>query len=289
VIHESHESSGRVREIFVLGEIDSSLDRFYTDAQYADKEREAMARRSGASAFVLSVFVLLLVTACVGGSNPLIGKWHATQPAIAFEFFQDGTVTLKQDGRTFSGRYKSLDSENIKVNIYGGLSLQSFVLEDVKIAGDTLTVTLTERQIVFSRSIDNDAQSPVVDSQTGATPQSTPSSLTDSNGVPALAGKWMVEPKGVDPDLYEFVERADGKIVMVATFPNGRSAARPGELDIRPVGGGKFVGYFIYYNTAYQYRAIEIQLLDNDQRLTIRQATDVEGKWNTSSFVKVVK
>jgi len=161
-IHESHESSRRVREIFVLSEIDPPINRLYADVCNSDYG----GKGDDSSNWRFRPCVLGVRFAAPDGvwgwRQPIVGEWQATKPAMAFEFFQDGTVTWKQGGRTFTGQYKSLDSENIRIDMQGDLGLQSFVLEDIKISSDTLNTTLNGQQIVFDRAGKGNSQNPPV-------------------------------------------------------------------------------------------------------------------------------
>jgi hypothetical protein len=215
------------------------------------------------------------LTACGGGANPIIGEWEATKPALTFKFFQDGTVTFKQDGRTFTGQYKSLDGENIRIDMQGDLGLKSFVLEDIKIAGDTLTATLNGQQIALSRAGKSSSQSPADPQVAPASPTSSKADL-DLNSLKALVGKWEYQSS-----IVEFVLEADGRINL---GPDSGTY-----LGVQPKGSGKFFGQIIFVspssNEETGRQSLEIQMSGDGQKLDWRQQNN-EGKWTPATFIR---
>jgi hypothetical protein len=100
----------------------------------------------------LWLVLMLLLTACGGASKDIVGEWRTTNPEIIFEFFPDGTVTWEQAMRSFTGQYKFIDNNNIRLDMIGDLGQQAVVLKDVSISGDSLNLTLDGRQHEFKRT-----------------------------------------------------------------------------------------------------------------------------------------
>jgi hypothetical protein len=109
-----------------------------------------MFKRSNLYIIVSWILVLLITAACGNANSAIMGEWSTTD--LVLEFFQDGTVTWEQGGRTFTGQYKYIDNENIRLDIIGDLGPQAIVLKDVSISGDQMNVTLQGKQLIFSRA-----------------------------------------------------------------------------------------------------------------------------------------
>jgi hypothetical protein len=99
--------------------------------------------------WIICAVVVLFLTACGGSNNAIVGEWKSKDAGIVFEFFQDGTVTWEQGGRTFTGQYKYIDNENVRLDIVGDLGARAIVLKDVSIRNNQLSVTLDGQSLVF--------------------------------------------------------------------------------------------------------------------------------------------
>lgn len=84
---------------------------------------------------VLSFLAVIVVVsvACGGSGNAIVGEWKVSNPETALEFFQDGTVTLAQSGRTYTGQYKFIDTSTIRLDMMGDLGPQAMVLKDISL------------------------------------------------------------------------------------------------------------------------------------------------------------
>jgi hypothetical protein len=111
-----------------------------------------MLKRNNLYIIVSWVLILLITAACGNANSAIVGEWRAGEPDLVLEFFQDGTVTWDQGGRTFAGQYKYIDNENIRLDVTGDLGPQAIVLKDVSISGDQMNVTLQGKQLIFSRA-----------------------------------------------------------------------------------------------------------------------------------------
>ena len=58
-------------------------------------------------------------------------------------------MTWAQGGRTFTGQYKYIDNENVRLDMMGDLGARAIVLKDVSIRNNQLNVTLDGQPIVF--------------------------------------------------------------------------------------------------------------------------------------------
>jgi hypothetical protein len=147
-----------------------------------------MCRQIKLFTILTSVAAILLLVACGGSNNAILGEWRAANPGIVFEFFQDGTVTLDQSGRTFTGEYKFIDSTNIRLDMQGDLGSQAFVLKDVSISGDELTLTLDGREFTLSRANSNpqSSGSQIISGTPSAQKSSSPVDFT---------GQWINQDK----------------------------------------------------------------------------------------------
>ena len=141
---------------------------------------------------LLWLVLILLLIACGGASKDIVGEWRTTNPEIIFEFFPDGTVTWEQAGRNFTGQYKFIDNNNIRLDMMGDLGPQAVVLKDVSISGDSLNLTLDGKQHEFKRAkqVGNSKSTPVV---AGPNLAPNPSFEVGSSGKPS---GWVPDVNG---------------------------------------------------------------------------------------------
>lgn len=133
---------------------------------------------------LFAVAIALFVSSCGGSTAAIIGEWQVTNADLIFEFFQDNTVTLAQAGRTFTGQYKYIDNENIRLDVIGDLGPRAMVLKDVKQPGDELAFTLDGKALQLTRVTGEQAQA----SQPKALPPQA-----SSNMVELLCREWAVQ------------------------------------------------------------------------------------------------
>ncbi len=86
---------------------------------------------------LLSV-LLVLVAACGGGGNPLIGKWEDKTLGMVYEFTADNKLILSMSGITLEGQYELPDSSHVKITV---ADMGESITLNYSISGDKLTLT----------------------------------------------------------------------------------------------------------------------------------------------------
>ena len=68
--------------------------------------------------FRLSIVFLLFLFACSKSiQKTIIGKWQETGGIETIQFFNDGTINMTQGSKSFSGNYRLLDNNTLRIDI----------------------------------------------------------------------------------------------------------------------------------------------------------------------------
>ena len=93
------------------------------------------------------VMLMVVAVACKEDNNPLVGKWENPEDrSQSFEFFQNGTVAIGNEGITVTANYEIVDDTHLRFDIQGDLLTLEF-----KISGDTLTLSDGRMPMHFKR------------------------------------------------------------------------------------------------------------------------------------------
>lgn len=102
--------------------------------------------------FMVIVFLCLLVggvLSCGGQQPSLIGKWQSAS-GETFEFFKDGTITMRGDAgpslghQTFMGRYNLIEENRLSVDVISAGVKQTLIFS-YTLSQDTLTLKNEEK------------------------------------------------------------------------------------------------------------------------------------------------
>jgi hypothetical protein len=150
--------------------------------------------------WITFVVAVLFLAACGGHNNAIVGEWKSKDAGIVFEFFQDGTVTWEQGGRTFTGQYKHIDDENIRLDMMGDLGARAIVLKDVSIRNNQLNVTLDGQPLVFDAvSKSSEGGATAIPNASGGAGSATPVSKAVGTGPNLMPNASFENGSGNDP------------------------------------------------------------------------------------------
>jgi plastocyanin len=203
--------------------------------------------------FILfAIVTLMLVSGCGGPSNAIVGEWKATKADLVLEFFQDNTVTLAQAGRIFTGQYKYIDNENIRLDMVGDLGPRAIVLKDVSMSGDGLAFTMEGKALQLTRV-------------TGGNTQASPPQAS-SNSADLLCRAWAVQSalrsNVSDPQLVGDIItfRSDGSVEFADINSNSVQTARweliddATKLNLSDETGKQYIAYMVSELTSTRLR-----------------------------------
>jgi hypothetical protein len=77
----------------------------------------------------------------------LIGSWKGSSGEI-LTFYKDGTVTSNDGSNSFTGSYKTLDNDTLKMDLEGIVSLTGSMVGDFTIYKDSLKIDFNNGQII---------------------------------------------------------------------------------------------------------------------------------------------
>ena len=97
--------------------------------------------------------ISIVLTAC-GSSNPVLGKWEATDGSgETIEFFKDDTFVIESSiGLNISGTYSIEDSDKIKLDMEGLWGINGPTIATLSNKGKTLTLSLSGVEYEYEKA-----------------------------------------------------------------------------------------------------------------------------------------